>query len=1234
MKFVHLHVHSHYSLLDGAIPVGKLVKAAAEYEMPALALTDHGNMFGAIQFYRACKGAGIKPIIGMEAYVAPGSRFEKKKTAGGAFFHFLLLARNEEGYRNLMRLSSLAYLEGFYYKPRIDKELLAAHSGGLIGSSACLSSEINRAALSGADEDIRTQIEAYRDIFDPGCFYLEIQRNGLQEQERILEKIPPLAKEFGLPMIATNDVHYLRRQDSRAQEVHLCINTGQTMDDADRMCFSSDQFYFRSTKEMEHVLGDFKEALENTVHVAEMCNVEFDFSKTHLPPFSVSDDVDVTAAGTNGNGATVSPEAAPAEDDPKGNDATTPDGPEVDPGSEPATTRERALTDEELIAYFRRLCLEGCRERYPDFDNNDVAKARLDYEMQVIEKMGYPSYFLITWDFVDYARKHDIPVGPGRGSAAGSIVAYALKITNVCPLKYDLLFERFLNSDRISMPDIDIDFCMDGRERVIDYVRRKYGEDRVSQIITFGTMAARAVLRDVGRALNVPLSEVDGITKKIPAGPGVELGESIEADPDLKKLRDGDPKIKELFDIALRLQGLNRHCSTHAAGVVISDAPLLDTVPLYRNGEDITTQFTMEDLELVGMLKMDFLGLRTLTIIDRCLKLLRKSQSIEVDIDTIPLDDQQTYDLLCRGDTIAVFQLESKGMRDLLRRLKPDRFKDIIAVIALYRPGPLEGGMVDSYIQRKHGLEEIDYGEAALESFLTPILEETNGVILYQEQVMRIANKLGGFTLNEADTLRKAMGKKKKELMEEFRGQFIDGAKANGIESKQSSHIFDLIEFFAGYGFNKSHSTAYALITYQTAYLKANFPTEFMAAVMTCEMSNTDKIVEYLEEVRHLDIEVGSPDIQRSETGFTVEGRKIWYGLGAVKGIGSKAVDAMVAGRQRSGPGNDQESSGNGQESSEEPYRSIFDLCERVDSQLLNKTVLESLISCGALDVFEQPRSRLHAVLESAISRGNEARKDRLAGQTSFFDLFDADATPNGDPSAEPSTVEAYPELPEWSDSERLSREKKTLGFYLSGHPLLNWKTILEQYATHTLSDIGELPDGTDVIIGTQIVKLTKKVSKRTNKPFWIALVEDLKGTLEIFVNQDKYEAAKDVFQVENLVFLTGKVRYRDTTPSLRLESALGLTDALSRLTRDLSVLIPLSDALRAEDEVFRVKDLLQQHRGSCPFYLVFRDPNGSRAILQVGDEHGVAPDADFFAGIEKICGQNRLFVNRMSHSR
>jgi DNA polymerase-3 subunit alpha len=1165
MSFVHLHVHSHFSLLDGAVTIRQLVQAAVEYGMPALALTDHGNLFGAVQFYKACTAAGVKPILGIEAYVAPGSRLEKKRTAAGAFSHFILLARDEEGYRNLMKLSSMSYLEGYYYRPRIDREILGKHSRGLIGMSACLSSDINRAAVQGTEAELRAEIEAYRALFEPDCFFLEIQRNGLQEQERVLEKVPPLAREYGIPLVATNDIHYLKREDARAQEVHLCINTGQTMDDSDRMRFDSDQFYFRSRAEMERVLGDFPEALENTLRVAEMCNVELDQKTTHLPQFVIE---------------TKEPAAASAEAG----------------GGKP-----------DLVAYFRELCEAGCRERYPDLDSRPAIRERLEHEMSVIEKMGYVSYFLIVWDFIRHARENGIPVGPGRGSAAGSIVAYSLRITNVDPLRYDLLFERFLNADRISMPDIDIDFCMEGREKVIEYVKRKYGEDRVCQIITFGTMAARAVLRDVGRALGVPLPEVDSIAKRIPAGPKVSLKESLDADADLRKLRDSDAKIRELFDISLRLEGLNRHSSTHAAGVVIGDAPLIETVPLQKSGDDITTQFGMDDLEAVGMLKMDFLGLRTLTIIDRALQLIAKSRGVKIDIDAIPLDDRATYDLLCRGDAVAVFQLESKGMRDLLRRLKPDRFEDIIALLALYRPGPLEGGMVDTYVQRKHGVEPMVFEHPILE----PILRETNGVILYQEQVMRIANQMAGFSLNEADTLRKAMGKKKKEIMEKFKEKFVSGAAAKGIDRKLATHTFDLIEFFAGYGFNKSHSTAYALVSYQTAYLKANYPTEFMAAVMTCEMSNTDAIMEYLEESRRMGIEVLPPDINRSERGFTVEGQRIWYGLEAVKGMGSKVADAIIAEREAHGP-----------------FRSIFELAERVDGQAVNKTALETLIACGAFDPFGVRRSQLAEAVEGAIQRGSEARKDRRLGQATLFSLFGENGGGNG--GGPGPFEERYPDIPEWSESERLSREKKSLGFYLTGHPLLRWQGLVRKYATHSLADLSKLSDGTSVVIGAQIAKLTKKVSKRTGDPFWIALVEDLKSSLEVFVTQEQNEAAKDFLKEESLVFLKGTVRYRDTTASLRLDAILPLAEGPRQLTEDLSFVVPVDEGPAAEDLVFRLKDLFQRHRGATPVYLVFKNGAGERAVLQVGNDSFVAPDLDFLESADRICGLERVLVNRM----
>ncbi|MBN1443912.1 MAG: DNA polymerase III subunit alpha [Planctomycetes bacterium] len=1159
--FVHLHVHSHYSLLDGAITVSRLVDAAREFGMPALALTDHGNLFGCIEFYRACRDAEIKPIIGMEAYVAPRSRLEKKRSTGSAFFHFILLARDEEGYRNLIRLSSLAYTEGFYYRPRIDKEILKAHSRGLIGMSACLSSEINRAALNGTEEELRSLIEIYRDLFEPGCFFLEMQRNGLPEQERILEKIPPLAKEYGLPLVATNDIHYLRREDARAQEIHLCINTGQTMDDSDRMRFSSDQFYFRSSEEMYRNFAEFPEALENTLRIAEMCNLEIDFKKKHLPRF----------------------ELPPEEEDPE--------------------------------AFFRRLCEEGCRERYPDFDAREDLRRRLEHEIAVIVQTGYVSYFLIVWDFIRYARNSGIPVGPGRGSAAGSVVAYALRITDIDPLKYDLLFERFLNADRVSMPDIDIDFCMEGRESVIDYVRRKYGADRVCQIATFGTMAARAVIRDVGRVLNVPLSEVDAITKKIPAGPKVKLRESLEKDGDLQKLSREDARIAELFDLALRLEGLNRHCSRHAAGVVIGDQPLIDTVPLCLVGEDIASQWTMEDLEHVGMLKMDFLGLRTLTVIDRCIREIEKSCGLRVDISAVPLDDPRTYDLLCRADTVAVFQLESKGMRDILRRMKPDRFEDLIAILALYRPGPIEGGMIDKYVARKHREEPIEYDHPVLE----PILEETNGVILYQEQVMRIANQLAGFTLNEADSLRKAMGKKLPAIMAEYKEKFVGGAVAQGHDRSKAAHIFDLIEFFAGYGFNKSHSAAYALISYQTAYLKANHPTEFMAAVMTCEMSSTDKIVECLEECRHLEIEVRPPHVNHSERGFSVAEGKIWYGLAAVKGLGGKVADSIVKARAAEGP-----------------YRSLFDFCSRVDGQAVNKATLESLVFCGAFDCFGQHRSQLAASIESAIARGSDDRRDRRAGQKTLFDYIDEknrEASGEAD-SGRAGLDETYPDIPEWNDAELLSREKRSLGFYLSGHPLAPLLPLVRKITKHELDAVQKLPAGTDLTVGVQVAKITKKVSKRSGDLFWILLVEDLKGSQEIFVNRELYDECSDCIREEELVLLRGKIKYTDTTPSLRVFEILPLEKGVEKLTRDLSVVIPVDPPREAEDRLFRLKSVLAEHRGSCPVYIVLSGSGGSRTILQVGADLFVEPRLELIRRLGTVCGDENLHLNRMGARR
>lgn len=1155
--FVHLHVHSDFSLLDGAVTIKKLVKAARTCNMHSLALTDHGNMFGALQFYRACKEEKIKPIIGMEAYISPGSRTEQKRGEYGAYFHFLLLARDLEGYHNLMKLSSLGYKEGFYYKPRIDKEILGQYSRGLIGSSACLSSPINRIALMGSEEDLRKEIEDYNGIFEPGCFFLEIQNHGISEQQKILEMIPPLAKEYDIPLIATNDVHYLNQDDARAQEIHLCINTGKTMDDDDRLRMEKTEFFFRDKKEMYSRFADFPDALENTVRVAEMCDVELDFTKTHLPPFHID----------------------PAE-------------------------KEK---DEET--YFLRLCEEGCRKRYTDFDENTVVKDRLEEEIGIIKKMGFVSYFLIVWDFVRFARVNDIPVGPGRGSAAGSIVSYALGITNIDPLRYDLLFERFLNVDRISMPDIDIDFCMEGREKVIEYVREKYGADRVSQIITFGTMAARAVIRDVGRALNIPLSEIDAIAKKIPSVPGIKLDKSLKDDKELTALGNKDKRIEELFTIARKLEGLNRHQSTHAAGVVIGDAPLIDLVPLYSNKKgkkdeaEMVSQWSMDDLEYIGMLKMDFLGLRTLTIIDRCVKEIRKTRNEEIKIDDIPLDDPATFDLLCKGESTAIFQLESKGMRRILQDLKPDRFEDIIALIALYRPGPIEGGMIDTYVNRKHGEHW-----SPEHPILDPILKETNGVILYQEQVMRIANKMANFDLSEADTLRRAMGKKKKKLMAEFTDQFIDGSVENGVPKELAEKIFRQIELFAGYGFNKSHSAAYAILSYQTAFLKANYPAEFMAAVMTCEMGNTDKIVENLEECRRMGIEFEAPDINTSEKEFTVVENKIWYGLEAIKGLGGKVVDGILAARAK------------------DSFHSIFDLCERVECSSINKLGIEQLIKSGALDCFKKKRAQLMSTVSTALKRGATVRKDKEQGQLVF--VFDtqkqADGESPGESRSDPDV--SYPDVEEWSESEKLSMEKESLGFYLSGHPLKKWWSVLKNYTTATVEQHLDAPEGSHVCLGVLVTKMDKRVARRTQKPFWIATVEDMENSTELFINQDLYDKCGELLQEDQIILAVGRIYTRAAGKGFGVDRFIPVEKVPKLMTRDLSIYIS-AEHENAEKLKYDLKNVLENHNGRCPVYIV--EPNGDDSVTRVEVDANlyVTPDYELFEEIQDLFGENCLSI-------
>ncbi|MDP2044291.1 MAG: DNA polymerase III subunit alpha, partial [Candidatus Omnitrophota bacterium] len=900
-EFIHLHLHTQYSLLDGACRIPEILSIAKSFKMDSLAITDHGNMFGAIDFYLEAQKAGIKPIIGCEVYVAPQSRLNK--SGGGiedSSYHLILLARDEDGYHNLMKLVSIGYLEGFYYRPRIDKEVLEQHAKGLIGLSACLKGEISVLLAQKRFNDALKVADTYQNILGKGNFYLEIQSNSIPEQKIVNEGMLKASKELNIPLVATNDVHYPTRDKAAAHEALLCIQTQTTLDDPKRMRFASDEFYFRSPEEMKELFRDCPRALENTLEIAQRCNLELDFSQMHLPKYF------------------------PPEN----------------------KNREEFLLE---------LCEKGMGDK--EFKHNPEIQKRLDHELKIIKDMGFISYFLIVWDFIHYAKSQGIPVGPGRGSAAGSLVSFLLGITNLDPLKYGLLFERFLNPERMGLPDIDIDFCYERRGEVIDYVTKKYGQENVAQIITFGTMQARAVIRDVGRVMAIAYADVDRIAKMIPAELDMTLKKALESEAELNNLYKNDPEITKLINIALSLEGLNRHASIHAAGVVIADKPLDNYTPIFKTGDDqITTGYSMRILEKIGLLKVDFLGLRTLTVINETLKLIKKTRGIDIDIEKLSLDDSCTYKLLASSHTIGIFQVESSGMRDLLKKLIPERFEDLIALLALYRPGPIGSGMLDDFMKRKHGSVGIKYEHPKLE----PILKETYGIIVYQEQIMQIASNLAGFSLAQADILRKAMGKKIPEVMENQRKNFLNGCIKNGIRESTASKIFDLIEYFSGYGFNKSHSTAYALISYRTAYLKANYPVEFMTALLTSERDNTDKIVEYVNEAERMGLIVKPPDINESDTLFKVVDEKtIRFGLLAIKNVGKGAAESIVAAREKG------------------KYETLEDLCHRVDLRLANRKVLESLIKCGAMDYFGASRARMFASLDMTLEGAQRAQKER-----------------------------------------------------------------------------------------------------------------------------------------------------------------------------------------------------------------------------------------------------------------
>jgi DNA polymerase-3 subunit alpha len=1052
-------------------------------------------------------------------------------------------------------------MDGFYYHPRIDREAFAAHHEGLIVLSGCLKGELSHSLRTGNRRRAHEAAAFYHDLLGDD-FFVEVMRTGADGQEENNEALVALARERGLPLVATNDVHYLSQEDFLAHEARICIATGRTLDDEDRLRTTANNYWMKTPADMEALFRDLPEAVRNTAEIARRASLALDFKEQHLPRF-------------------------------------TPPG-----GEDP-------------VPFFRRLCREGLARRYPA--GEQAARDRLDREMGVIEKMGYVSYFLIVWDFIRFAREHRIPVGPGRGSAAGSIVSYVLGITDIDPLRYGLLFERFLNSERVSMPDIDIDFCRDGRERVIEYVNGKYGgPENVSQIITFGTLAARAVLRDVGRVLAVPLAEIDAIAKRVPGGPGVTLGAALEQDAELAATRE-DPRYKRLFDIALRLEGLHRHASVHAAGVVIGDGPLREHVPLYcdQRGDVpvVTTQWTMEELEKVGLLKMDLLGLKTLTVLDRAVKLVERHRGVALDLARLPEGDRRTYEMLGKGDSFGVFQLESGGMRDILRRMQPDRFEDLVAILALYRPGPLQTGMVDAFINRKRGTEPVEYPHPSLRE----VLEETYGTFVYQEQIMRIANVLSGFSMNEADGLRKAMGKKKPEEMAKYRERFVTGATGRGCPAATAERIWDQITRFAEYCFNKSHTAGYAVLTYQTAFLKANYPVEFMAALLTCDVGNTDKLVEGVEEARRMGIGLLPPDVNRSDAGFAPDGPAIRFGLAGIRGVGERAVESIREAREAAGGA----------------FPSLGALCDSVDLHLVNRQVLEALIKSGAADPRLGPdaprgggaRSRLLEALDRSLREAGEAQADRRAGQLSLFAPGGASGTA-GAPAAAPGSE--LPPAPEWPENQVLAFERETLGLYLSSHPLAAHERTLRALATHGTADLRRAAPGGRVRVGGRLAAVQARFPKQgpnKDRKYARFRLEDLDGTLDCVAFAEAYEKHRDALEDDRIVFLEGSLATDREEPSLRVDRVIPVEEAFESLAS--SVLI--AAGARGEDAAaaFRgLRSVLAAHPGPVPVFVELEPKPGMEAVFRL-EGISVRPGSDFNAEAERLFGAGCLRYGR-----
>lgn len=1136
-SFVHLHLHTEYSLLDGSIRVKDLMTKAREFGMPAVAMTDHGNLFGAVEFFQGAEKAGVKPIIGCEVYVAPGSMHDKKaSSAKDAAYHFTLLCENNTGYQNLVKLVSAAHLEGFYYKPRVDHELMASHSEGLIALSGCLKGEINSHLSLGRRQEAQDTMALYRDIYGRDRFFVELHDHGLEAQQRNNPELVRMAGDFGLGIVAANDVHFLERSHHEAHDVMICIGTGSNVHDEKRLHYSP-ELYFKSPQEMSQIFRELPEAVENTLRIAERCEMKMEFGVSKYPAY----------------------------DPPAG------------------------ISREE---YLRRLCFDGLREKYGERAGTDEElRARLEYELSVIEKTGFVSYFLIVWDFIHHAKTRGIPVGPGRGSAAGSLIAYCLGITDLDPLRYGLIFERFLNPERISPPDIDVDFCMDRRGEVIEYVRQKYGERAVSQIVTFGTLGAKSVVRDVGRVLGWSYGDADRIAKLIPTEINISLAEAAEKNPELKLAVESEPSTRQLWDYATLLEGLSRNAGIHAAGVVIGDRPLDEYIPLCRGKEnEVVTQFAMGPLTDLGMLKMDFLGLKTLTVIEDAIRFIRKKVP-DFDLAKIPMDDRAAFDILNRGETVGVFQVEGAGITSCCRRFDVGSIDDIIAILALYRPGPMQ--FIPDYIARKKGEQKVHYAHPLLEK----VCSDTYGIIVYQEQVQRAANVLAGYSLGQADLLRRAMGKKDKEKMAKERISFVEGCKAtNDIPADQANAIFDFIAKFAEYGFNKSHSAAYGLISYQTAWLKAHYPVEFMAGLLGNDMDKTDKLTSLIAECRRMGIAVLPPDINQSELKFTPSEHRgqpaIRFGLAAIKNVGSGAMEAAIDERKKNGP-----------------FASLADFCSRLDARTVNRKIVESLVKCGAFDSFGHSRAALFAGIEQALGAAAVVQRDRASGQASLFDAFDME---------EASPAATVPDVPKWPREEMLAYEKELLGFYVSGHPLDDYAGSLESSKFRTIASLEEIEGTESVQIGGLILSIEKKFTRKDNKPFASFVIEDFTGSVELTAWDETLSKHAELLAAGRAVSVKARASRREENLRLQVQSV----EELKKRTSKRPVEILLHREKLNEEALGMLAQLLRRHPGKRPVNLVILGDSGTRIVLRAGTKFQVGDEPMLRSNLNECMGE------------